>query len=76
MLSQLAIIASAVTFGGDNIGIATASMVELALVVSNIWMLADACKKMKKTQNSLNEAYDELNISEEEKIIYYEGRSK
>ena len=73
MLSQLAIIASTVTFGGDNIGIATASMVELALVVSNIWMLV---KKMKKTQNSLNEAYDELNISEEEKIIYYEGRSK
>ena len=69
MLSQLAIIASAVTFGSDNIGIATASMAELALVVSNIWMLADACKKMKKTQNSLNEAYDELNISEEESII-------
>ena len=39
MLSQLAIIASTVTFGGDNNGIATASMVELALVVSNIWML-------------------------------------
>lgn len=29
----------------------------------------DACKKMKKTQNSLNEAYDELNIPEEESII-------
>lgn len=39
MLSQLVIIASTVTFGGDNIGIATASMIELALVVSNIWML-------------------------------------
>lgn len=39
MPSQLAIIASTVTFGGDNIGIATASMVELTLVVSNIWML-------------------------------------
>ena len=39
MLSQLAIIASFVTFGGDNIGIATASMVELTLVVSNIQML-------------------------------------
>lgn len=29
----------------------------------------DACKKMKKTQNSLNEEYDELNIPEEESII-------
>ena len=76
MLSELAIIASAVTFGGDNIGIATASMVELALVVSNMWMLANACKKMKKTHNSLNEAYDELNIPEEERIIDDEGRSK
>ena len=48
MLSQLTIIASAVTFGGDNIGIATASMVELALAISNTWMLADACKKRKR----------------------------
>ena len=39
MLSQLAIIATTVTIVVDNIGIATASMVELALVVSNIWML-------------------------------------
>ena len=39
MLSQLAIIVFAVNFGGDNIGIATASMAEPALVVSNIWML-------------------------------------
>lgn len=29
----------------------------------------DACKKMKKTQNSLNEEYNELNIPEEESII-------
>ena len=47
MLSQLAIIASTVTFGGDNIGIATASMVELALVVSNIWMLVKKWKRHK-----------------------------
>ena len=31
---------------------------------------------MKKTQNSLNKAYDELNIPEEESIIDDEGRSK
>lgn len=76
MLSQLAIIASALTFGGDNVAVATASMVELGLVVSNTWMLANVYKKMKNTQNSLNEAYDELNIPEEERIIENEGRSK
>lgn len=76
MLSNLAVAVSFLVFGTDNPALSVASVGNLALVISNTWMLADACEKMEKTQNSLNEAYDDLNVPEEERIIDDEGRSK
>lgn len=52
------------------------SNINMLITTTNFAIMSGIVSKLNKTGTNLNEAYDELNISEEERIIDDEGRSK
>ena len=69
-------IISATASSFDNPVVETLALGNLALLAVNTVKILNTSKNIKRTSNSLNEAYDELNIPEEERVIDHEGRSK
>ena len=65
-----------VSLSFDNPVVETLALGNLALLAVNTVKILNTSKNIKRTSNSLNEAYDELNIPEEERVIDHEGRSK
>lgn len=69
-------IISATASSFDNPVVEILALGNLALLAVNTIKILNTSKNIKRTSNSLNEAYDELNIPEEERVIDHEGRSK
>lgn len=59
-----------------NINLDVAMFAAVGLEVSNLFMLINAEDKKEVASKNLSNAYDDLNIPEEERIIDNEGRSK
>ena len=62
-------IISATASSFDNPVVETLALGNLALLAVNTIKILNTSKNIKRTSNSLNEEYDELNIPEEESII-------